>query len=104
VVSFHFSIKTVHTALRFFRRLRCPLPLLLAAPRSGEEPLDNYAICRVGQESCRFFHKTSSRSKVLSDAEGHHERAKWVLTTQSSQRAYYALWMGGCRVPKPSTH
>ena len=33
MVSFHFFIKTVHTALRFFRRLRCPLPLLFAAPR-----------------------------------------------------------------------
>ena len=31
MVFFSFSIKTVHTALRFFRRLRCPLPLLFAA-------------------------------------------------------------------------
>jgi len=28
---FTFPINTVHTALRFFRRLRCPLPLLFAA-------------------------------------------------------------------------
>jgi len=60
LVSFHFSIKTVRTALRFSRRLRCPLPLLFSAqcipdrhadiecaPADGEGGLDwRWALAR----------------------------------------------------------